>query len=104
MKKQINKGELMKATTERAVVVTTEHKGIFMGYATDTAGDTIKLRSARLCVYWSSDLRGFMGLASHGPNSNCKIGPAADIELRGITCVIEVTKEAEERWSKAPWE
>lgn len=89
--------------TERAVLVTTAHKGVFFGYATETSGTTIKLRSARLCVYWSADLRGFMGLASHGPNNNCKIGPAADIELRDITSVVEVTPQAVERWEKSTW-
>lgn len=88
---------------ERAVIVTTAHKGIFFGYSSDTSGAMIKLRSARLCVYWSSDLRGFMGLASQGPSENCKIGPAANIELRDITSVVEVSKEAIERWEKAPW-
>ena len=93
----------MKATKERAVLVTTAHKGVFFGYATETGGSTIKLRAARLCVYWSADLRGFMGLAASGPNGNCKIGPAADIELRDITSVTEVTPEAAERWEKAKW-
>ena len=88
---------------ERAVLVTTAHRGIFFGYASETGGETIKLRAARLCVYWSGDLRGFMGLASVGPNDNCKIGPAADIELRSITSVSEVSPEAIERWEKAPW-
>ena len=88
---------------ERAVLVTTAHKGVFFGYATETGGSTIKLRAARLCVYWSSDLRGFMGLAASGPNGNCKIGPAADIELRDITSISEVTPEAAERWEKAKW-
>jgi len=88
---------------ERAVLVTTAHRGIFFGYASETGGETIKLRAARLCVYWSADLRGFMGLASVGPNDNCKIGPAADIELRSITSVSEVSPEAIERWEKAPW-
>lgn len=91
------------ANKERAVLVTTAHKGIFFGYASSTHGDTISLRAARLCVYWSSDLRGFMGLASHGPNNNCKIGPAANIQLRDITSVVEVTKEAAEKWDQAPW-
>lgn len=91
------------ANGERAVVVTTAHKGIFFGYATDTEGSTIKLRAARLCVYWSADLRGFMGLASVGPNSNCKIGPAADIELRDITSVVEVSPEATQKWEKGFW-
>lgn len=88
---------------ERAVLVTTAHKGVFFGYANETSGDVIKLRAARLCVYWSADLRGFMGLASHGPSSLCKIGPAADIELRDITSVVEVSPEAITKWEKSPW-
>ena len=90
-------------SNERAVVVTTVHKGVFFGYATETEGQTIKLRAARMCIYWSSDLRGCMGLASAGPNGNCRIGPAADIELRNITAVVEVSKEAASKWETAPW-
>ena len=91
------------ANKERCVLVTTSYRGVFCGYATKTDGETIKLRAARMCIYWSSDLRGFMGLASAGPSSNCKIGPSADIELRDITSVVEVSPEAEARWNKAPW-
>lgn len=90
-------------TKERAVIVTTAHKGIFFGYATETGGSTIKLRAARLCVYWAADLRGFMGLASAGPNKNCKIGPAVDIEVRDITAVVECTPEATANWEKGFW-
>lgn len=90
-------------TSERAVLVTTAHRGVFFGYANKTAGDTITLRAARLCVYWTSDLRGFMGLAANGPGQGCKIGPAADIELRDITAVVAVTPEAEKKWNAAPW-
>lgn len=90
-------------TDERAVLVTTVHKGVFFGYATETGGATIKLRAARLAVYWSADLRGFMGLASVGPNSGCKIGPAADIELRDITSVVEVSPQAVTKWENQPW-
>lgn len=96
----------MKATRnskERPVLVTTAHKGVFFGYAKDTSGETIKLRAARLCVYWSTDLRGFMGLASVGPSGQCRIGPPADIELRAITSVSEVSPEAVQRWEAAPW-
>ena len=88
---------------ERAVVVTTAHRGVFFGYAEDTSGETIKLRAARLCIYWSADLRGFMGLAAHGPNKSCKVGPAADVELRNITAVLEASEEAVKNWEKAPW-
>lgn len=88
---------------ERAVLVTTSHRGVFFGYAGDTAGSTIKLRAARNCVYWPASNKGFLGLASDGPMTGSKIGPAADIEVRDITCVAEVTPEAVAAWEKAPW-
>ncbi len=91
------------ATTERPVVVTTEHRGVFFGYATDTDGETISLKRSRLCVYWSSDVKGFMGLAANGPSASCRIGPEADITLRNITAVLEVSPAAEANWSAAPW-
>ncbi len=87
----------------RPVVVTTAHRGVFFGYATDTTGETITLKDSRLCVYWSSELKGFMGLASMGPTKNCKIGPKADITLRNITAVLEATPEAVTAWEKGPW-
>ena len=87
----------------RAVVVTTEHRGVFFGYADDTDGETIKLTQARLCIYWSQDVKGFMGLASNGPTKACRIGPAADITLRNITAVLEVTPEAAKAWESEPW-
>jgi hypothetical protein len=93
-----------KKNSERAVIITTEHRGVFFGYADNTDGDQIKLRAARLCVYWSADMKGFMGLASSGPSKDCKIGPPADITLRKITSVVEVTNpEAITRWESAPW-
>lgn len=88
---------------ERAVVVTTAHRGVFFGYADNTDGETIKLARARLCIYWSADCKGFMGLAAIGPTASCKIGPAADITLRNITSVLEVTAAAAAAWEKAPW-
>ena len=90
-------------TNERAVLVTTEHRGVFFGYAVETDGPTISLHRARNCVYWSPDVKGFLGLANGGPTKDCRIGPPADIVLRGITCVAEVTKEATEAWEKATW-
>ena len=88
---------------ERAVLVTTEHKGVFFGYALDTDGDVIKLRGARNCIYWPAENKGFMGLASTGPLKGSRIGPAADISLRSITSVVECTPEAVSAWENAPW-
>lgn len=92
-----------KKNVERAVLVTTTHRGVFFGYATDTDGAAIQLRAARNCIYWSADNKGFLGLASHGPTSSAKVGPAADLQLRDITSVAEVTEEAVKRWEAAPW-
>lgn len=89
--------------TERPVLVTTSYRGVFFGYATDTSGDTIKLRAGRNCVYWPASQKGFVGLAKEGPHDESRIGPPADMELRGITAVVEVTPEAVERWEAAPW-
>lgn len=89
--------------TGRPVVVTTAHRGVFFGYAAKTDGETIALKSARLCVYWSSDVKGFMGLAASGPTSGCRIGPAADVTLRNITAVLDVTPAARLAWESAPW-
>ena len=88
---------------ERAVLVTTEHRGVFFGYSTYTEGGTIKLRAARNAIYWSAACKGFLGLADKGPNKDCRIGAPADIELRNITCVAEVTPEAVKAWEAAPF-
>lgn len=99
----VNHPNRPKKNGERAVLVTTTHRGVFFGYATDTRGETIKLRAARNCIYWPAGNRGFMGLASDGPKEGSKVGPAADIELRDITCVAECSPESIKAWEAAPW-
>jgi hypothetical protein len=79
-----------KAKAERAVLVTTAHRGVFFGYAKDTGGASIATK-------------GFLGLAATGPIGECRVGPPADIELRDITCVAECTAEAVKAWEAAPW-
>lgn len=83
--------------------MTTAHRGVFFGYADNTDGETIALRRARLCVHWSAAMKGFMGLAAYGPDKDCRIGPPADITLRNITAILEVTAEAVKKWEQAPW-
>ena len=92
-----------KVNGERAVLVTTSHRGVFFGYAIDTDGAIIKLRAARNCLYWPSTQKGFIGLAAVGPVSGARIGPSADLELRDITSVVVCTPEAVVAWEKAPW-
>ena len=94
---------MAKMKKERAVLVTTLHKGVFFGYAKETGGKTIQLRAARCCIYWPPENKGFLGLASTGPLSDARVGPAADIELHDITSVAECTPAAIEAWEKSPW-
>jgi len=95
----------MASKKETAVLVTTEFRGVFFGYMTTAPTDnSITIARARNCVYWSSDIKGFMGLASTGPSKNCKIGPAVpSLTLQKVTAVIEVTPEAAQQWEKSPW-
>jgi hypothetical protein len=90
---------------ERPVLVTTAHRGVFFGYLNgdDDGGTTVKLHRARNCIYWSADVKGFLGLAANGPTAGCRIGPAADIVLRDVTSVSEVTPEAAEKWGQEIW-
>lgn len=88
---------------ERPVLVTTEHRGVFFGYAGDVDGPTIRMRDCRNVIYWSADVRGFIGLAATGPTKTCKVGPAATMTLRNITSVAEVSPEAVKAFEAAPW-
>lgn len=91
------------ALAERAVLVTTAHRGVFFGYATDVSGETIKLRSARNILYWPAENHGYLGLASDGPAKGSRVGPAANIEIRNITCVAECSEAAIKAWESSPW-
>lgn len=102
-KKPVRKSAAKAKPTERPVLVTTAHRGVFFGYAKDVAGETIKLRAARNCVYWPTENHGFLGLASDGPKSGARVGPAADIELRNITCVALCTDAAVKAWESSVW-
>ena len=86
------------------VVVTTEHKGVFFGYIKpgDVAEKTARIEKARMCISWSSDMGGVLGLGSIGPSPSCKIGPAVPaLTLQAITAVIEASPEAAAKWDAA---
>lgn len=85
------------APSDRPVIVCTEFKGVFFGYASDTSGDRIHLKGARMAIRWGTT-RGVMELAETGPTTSSKISARADIEARKVTSVFEVTPEAAARW------
>ena len=87
---------------ERPVLITTEFRGVFFGYAKDTSGDTVTLYRARNCIYWPANQGGFAGLASDGPVKGSRIGSSvSQMELRKVTSVTEVTTEAAAVWKAA---
>ncbi|MCB2107008.1 MAG: hypothetical protein KDE14_04870 [Rhodobacteraceae bacterium] len=89
---------------ERAVVVTTQHRGIFFGYTTDPDdAAVIHLRAGRNVLKWSGSCHGFMGLANMGPVNDSRVGPPADIAIRDITSMALCTDEAVKVWESAPW-
>ncbi len=90
----------MTKSKSRPVIVCTEFRGVFFGYAEDTTGDKIQLSNARMAIYWGTT-RGVMELAEVGPNSKSKISARADIEVRKITAVFEVTDKAVGAWEAA---
>lgn len=87
-------------SVSRPVIVCTVHKGVFFGFAEDTSGDVIHLTGAKMAIYWGTT-RGVMELANTGPTATSKISLPADIEVRGVTAVFEVTPVAAEKWVKA---
>jgi hypothetical protein len=91
----------------KPVVVTTEYKGVFFGFALEptAAGDTaIELADAQMCVYWSDSIHGILGLAATGPDRRCKITPVVPkIQLDKVTAIISATDEAVKAWQLRPW-
>ena len=89
-----------KRTASRPVIVCTEHRGVFYGHATDTSGTEIKLIGARMAISFGTT-RGVMELAETGPTSRSKISARADIDVRKVTAVFEVTPAAAQAWEAA---
>lgn len=87
-------------SNERPVIVCTEHRGVFFGYADDTSGTEIKLQRARMAIAFGTT-RGVMELAETGPTPRSKVSARADIDVRKVTAVFEVTPAAAEKWEDA---
>ena len=86
---------------KRPVVVTTEFRGVFFGYLAEEKEGNAVLTECQNCLSWSSDVRGFVGLAVTGPSSGCRIGPAVEkMKLYKVTAILDCTKEAEEAWKQ----
>jgi len=94
-------GTMRKATemTKRHVMVTTSHRGVFIGWTDDPDGaDPMVLTDCRMAIYWGTT-RGLFELASDGPTGSSKISaPVERIELRSLTAVVDLSQKASEAW------
>lgn len=85
------------------ILVTTQHRGVFFGQVEDNADLSqkviINIKNCRMAIHWGTK-KGIMELASDGPNSNSKIGAAADVDiLHDVTAVFSVSDKAAEKWA-----
>lgn len=91
---------------ERPVVVTTQHRGVFFGFARvdhQLDAPTIRIERARNCIYWEKAVGGFLGLAADGPTPGCRVGATVPaVTLRDVTSVAECSADAVAKWEAAP--
>lgn len=96
-----------KKSEDRYVVVTTDinRRGVFGGILESSKAGNAVLRDARMCVYWSRETKGVVGLAAIGPQKGSRVSaPAPRIELDGVTAIMDCTPEARSLWEGAPWQ
>ena len=94
----------MAKKTKKAVLITTEFRGVFFGYIKNDKKlpAEVTLSGVRNCIYWHVSVGGFLGLASGGPNKDCKIGKRVpEITLYKVTSVTPVESAAVEAWERA---
>jgi hypothetical protein len=92
---------------KRFVVVTTDkdRRGVFGGTLLTEKGDVVELLHAKMAVYWSTNVRGVLGLAKTGPLKGCRISPAIPrIKLTGVTAIMDCTEEAVKNWGENIWD
>lgn len=89
------------------VIITTEYRGVFFGFIkhdpTGEYGPQVRILSCRNIVYWDESVRGFVGLASNGPNEKCRVGPPSTMILKSVTSLIHVEPKAVKNWLASPW-
>lgn len=84
------------------VLVTTKHRGVFFGFAEETtlAQPSITLERCRNAIHWNTRPKGFLALASDGPNEGSRIGSEApSVLLHDVTSVARCTEAAAEAWT-----
>lgn len=89
----------------RPVVVTTAHRGVFVGHTdAEPTADECVLTDARMVVYYSADARGVTGIAVVGPGGAARVSPAVTrLGLRNVTSIADATPAAVAEWERGRW-
>lgn len=92
----------------KPVVVSTDQKGVFFGYLPEYEKNktekTVTIKDARMCIKWSASIHGFNGLASTGPNKECRVSPKVpEHTLQGVTSIMLCSDLAAKAWESEPW-
>lgn len=90
----------------KPMIVCTDKRGVIFGYAKKARPNKngqIKLKKARMCLYWPTSVGGVFGLGDIGPNSDTRVSAKLNsVRLEGVTAIFDVTKKAEKAWKSAP--
>ena len=89
---------------DKAVLITTAHRGVFAGLIPEDQDLTAKampLKQARMAIRFGTT-KGVMQLAETGPTSESKISAVADMPmLHDITAVFAISDAAWQAWQSA---
>jgi hypothetical protein len=99
------KEELPEKEGKIPAVVFTDERAVFFGWIAESDKDKeiITITGVRNCIYWAKSVGGVLGLASAGPNSECRIGATApELTVKNVHGVARCSAGATEAWEKAP--
>lgn len=92
-------------TNKIPVLVTTQHRGVFFGYIDPAQRQAphVDMTGVRNCLYWAASVGGFLGLASGGPNKDCRVGARVDgtFTARDVTSITDCSPAAVKAWEAA---
>jgi len=97
---------LSKGMIGKNVVITTKSRRwlIMHGELEAVSGDTVHLKDARCCVYYSANTRSHVGLAAGGPANGSRVTTAVDLCIvDGVETIMPATEAASQRWNQGEW-
>jgi hypothetical protein len=87
-------------TQPKPVLISTNNRGIYYGYLVENhAPDHVTLERARVCAVWDTGEKGYLYMATHGPEGVAMVSPAVgSMEVYGVATIAECSPEAAEAW------